>query len=111
VTLLILLQGLSQGSGLNKQALPAQPAFSRFLRGLGGPKTVGTFVGTTASNRKDQRATMSKVSQWSVSANCLGVSRLERSLTAMGNRVPNPAIRFSLLRRQVLYPPELRARV
>jgi len=54
---------------------------------------------------------MSKVSQWSVSANCLGVSRLERSLTAMNNRVPNPAIRFSLLRRQVLYPPELRARV
>jgi len=56
---------------------------------------MGTFVGTTASNREDQRATLSKSHTASVLTNCLRVSCLEKNLTALGNSAKLPKFVFS----------------
>ncbi len=76
-----------------------------------GAFTVGISVGTTASNCEYRGASVSKTHTGRVSANRLKVSSLEKILTILGNRGKKPPNRFLLLRRQVLYPPELRARV
>ena len=76
-----------------------------------GLKTMGAFLGTTVGNREDQRAIVSKHIPRAVFAKYLRLSSLEQFLPTVGNPAIHPLIRFLLLRRQVLYPPELRARV
>jgi hypothetical protein len=76
-----------------------------------GAFTVGISVGTTPSNCGYRGASVSKSHTGRVSANRLNVSSLKKILTILSNRDKNPPNRFLLLRRQVLYPPELRARV
>lgn len=71
-------------------------------RGAPATGTMGTSVGTKASNREDQRASMSTSDNGSTPAKCLIISNLEKHLTAMVDRARRTFYGFSLRVKQAL---------
>ena len=64
--------------------------------------TVGISLGTTPNNRAYQRVSVSKSLNGGITANSLGLSSLEKILTALGNGGKSPPNRFILRVKQAL---------